>query len=192
MELIMLALRTISGSIICLYALGKFSRLPFIADGIWRPTWVARNVFLVGIAGVAVLELVFGLLIVLCPLPKLYLIAFALMLCLGLSIYGNIALKKTGHCGCSGDFSGRGKPGVMWTRNFILFGIASLGVFLGPSFPELNHHSDFFIPYLAVLPAFGWILSLIIRIMTIRFHTVAGARQAAFYSRLQSYLLQSQ
>ncbi len=188
MEILTVILRTVAAAIICLYGLGKLSRVPFAVDTMWKPEWMSGSVFLRGVICIAGAEVAFGFLVVLNPLPSLQILAYGLILCIVLSIYGTVALHRVGYCGCGGNTFGFGSRRLLWLRNVVLFGAATAGATLGPHLQEIVRDTESLVPLLAMLPLTGWLLLLGGRIIEMQIRSTLDTKQAAVYQRLQSHL----
>ncbi len=193
MDIIILAVRVVAGAIICLYGLGKLVRLPLSADRMWRPRWLTGAMMRAGVVCVSVVEVIFGVMTALAPLPAVDMAIFGVLLGGGLSVYGAMALRRGGQCGCGGgstrtetEVDARARRFLLG-RNAAIFGAAIIGTAYGPSLAALSHAFAPLIPSLATIPTIGLGTMLVARMVETRVRRIPRSGHAAVYQRLRHY-----
>lgn len=188
MWVLWLILRVIPAAIIVVYAAGKIARWPRLVERMWCPAWVRRDVFAVGVLLVSLIEINFGFAGALGLLSPAITVAIAACFCVGLSIYGSIALRTSGSCGCGGGNNSRSSIAILWLRNTALFGAIAFGRVFGTNAEKLVIHADIASAAISVIPLTIMAVVILFRMIVESNRRTHLAGAAGTFYRVQRYL----
>lgn len=191
MILLALIVRTAVGAVLSVYGVAKLSRLPFGANVMWRPTWVNRQVMVALVGVVSLLELLLGIDVAVGLGSVSYIIVSSAIIFIGVSIYGTLAHRHGGHCGCAGNRSARIENSLgaktLWMRNGALFTVLAVGVLYAPSLNSLTTDSAALVPVLAIIPLSVLLITSLWRFIVAFCQNEVSEGRAALYRRIIYY-----
>jgi len=137
MSYLAFALGTMAGAVLFLSGIGKLFAAERATARAWVPDVVGRRAALVGIWSVGLAETLVALTGCV-PMPAFAAVSGAALLGILLTVYGILALRALGSCGCGGAVPDVFTLRALLLRNGALFGALLVGAVLGPTAADVE------------------------------------------------------